>query len=84
MANGHGEVDFLLAQVSASELTIWLGLAWPVVALPGLAWLCLAWLGLAWPGLKRDVLPAQLLRHIGIRCLVLKHRVETGVRQRMG
>jgi len=51
MANGHGEFDFLLAQVSAHELTIWLGLAWPGLALPGLAWPGLALLGLAWLGL---------------------------------
>jgi len=40
MANREGDVDLRNAQVSAPNLTLWLGLAWL-----GLAWLGLAWLG---------------------------------------
>jgi len=46
MANRQGDVELRFALVSASQLTLWLGLAWL-----GLAWFGLAWLGLAWPGL---------------------------------
>jgi hypothetical protein len=50
MANRQGDVDLHEAQVSTSQLTLWLGLAWLGLAWLGLAWLGLAWLGLAWPG----------------------------------
>jgi len=55
IAKRQGDVDLRFTQVSAPQLTLWLGLAWLGLAWLGLAWLGLAWLGLAWLGYRPSV-----------------------------
>ena len=70
MAKRQADVDLRETQVSAHQLTLWLGLAWFGLAWLGLAWLGLAWLGLAWLGYvvcngndKKDTKRKRALQH---------------------